>query len=71
LVHVKGHQDANQAKEDLNLPTQLNIEADALATKALKGGKSRQTVPFDPSTGAMLTINGHVITRHLEDHPTP
>jgi hypothetical protein len=40
LVHVKGHQDDNHGKDDLDLPTQMNIEADALATKALKGGKS-------------------------------
>jgi zinc-binding in reverse transcriptase len=44
----------------------MNIEADALATKALKGGKSRPIVPFNPATGAMLTINGHAITRRLE-----
>jgi hypothetical protein len=40
LIHVKGHQDNNYAKEDLNLPTKMNIKADALATTALKGGKS-------------------------------
>jgi hypothetical protein len=44
----------------------MNIEANALATKALQGGVLQPIIPFDPATGAMLTIGGKVITRHLE-----
>ena len=32
LFHVKGHQDRHIPWEDLDLPSQMNIEADALAT---------------------------------------
>jgi hypothetical protein len=66
LQHVKGHQDDHSNVEDLDLPTLMNIEADKLATIALKGGKSRPIVPFDPSTGVMLTLGGIVITRQIE-----
>jgi hypothetical protein len=44
----------------------MNIKADALATKALQGSVSQPIIPFDPAIGAMLTIAGQVITRHLE-----
>jgi hypothetical protein len=66
LVHVKGHQDDHFDLDELDLPTRMNIEADALATKALQGGTSQPIIPFDPSSCVMLTINGHAITRQLE-----
>jgi hypothetical protein len=66
LQHVKGHQDDHSNVEDLDLPTLMNIKADKLATVALKGGKSRPIVLFDPSTGVMLTLGSTVITRQIE-----
>jgi hypothetical protein len=62
LIHIKGHQDNHHHIEDLvDLPTQMNMEADALAMKDLQRGTSWPIIPsFDPATGAMLTINGHV-----------
>ena len=66
LFHVKGHQDNHADLADLDLPTLMNIEADALATAALKAGTSQPTIPFDPASGAMLSINGRAITRHIE-----
>ena len=44
----------------------MNIEADALATNALRDGRSQPILPFDPSCGAMLSINGRAITRNIE-----
>ena len=66
LHHVKGHQDRHARWETLDLPSQMNIEADALATRALASGSPRATIPFDPATGAMLTLSGRTITRHIE-----
>jgi hypothetical protein len=39
--------------------TVMNIEADSLATQALKDGLSQPIVPFDPACGAMLSIIKH------------
>jgi zinc-binding in reverse transcriptase len=44
----------------------MNIEADKLATKALKEGSSQPIVPFDPACGAMLSIHGCAVTRNIE-----
>jgi hypothetical protein len=33
--HVKGHQDDKVSYDELSLPAQLNVDADALATNAL------------------------------------
>jgi hypothetical protein len=63
VIHVKGHQEDHHHKDDPDLPTQMNIEANTLATKALQGGVSQPIIPFDPATGAMLMIAGQVITR--------
>ena len=66
LIHVKGHQDDALSKDFLDLPSQLNVEADELATMELQEyGSIKSYVPFDPSTGALLTINGRTITRQL------
>jgi hypothetical protein len=56
LAHVPSHQDDHFRFEELDLPTQMNIEADALATKALQDGRPQPVVPFDPACGAMLSI---------------
>jgi hypothetical protein len=63
---VKGHQDDGVPVEFLELPSQLNVEADALATFALQEyGSIKPEVPFDPSVGVQLNINGCAITRQF------
>jgi hypothetical protein len=78
LQHVKGHQDDGTQIEFLELPSQLNVEADTLATTALhEYGSIKPIVPFDPSSRAQLTINGCTITRqfakaiHNQQHLAP
>ena len=66
ITHVPSHQDDHHNLADLDLPTLMNIEADALATFALQDGTSQPVVPFDPACGAMLSINGRAITRNIE-----
>lgn len=53
--HVKGHQDQKKSNEELTLPERLNIQADALATTALKEilNKKQKTIAF-PNCGAYL-----------------
>jgi hypothetical protein len=66
LIHVKGHQDDDTPADFLELPGQLNVEADALATQALHGlGSPKPYIPFDPSTEVLLTIDGRTVTRQL------
>jgi hypothetical protein len=76
LIHIKGCQDDNYTIADPNLPTQMNIEADALATKALQGGKSWPIIPFDPGTGAMLAMKSQDVLKLQSNatktqHPSP
>jgi hypothetical protein len=66
LLHVKGHQDDNIPAAFLDLPGQLNVEADKLATHALQElGSPKPYIPFDPSTEVLLTIDGRTVTRQL------
>jgi hypothetical protein len=58
-LHVKGHQDDETPADFLELPGQLNVEADALATHALQElGSPKPYIPFDPSIEVLLTIDG-------------
>jgi hypothetical protein len=60
---VKGHQDNNQAYEELPLEAQLNIDADELAGEFQEEyGKFRPLVHVLPSCPAMLAIRGISIT---------
>jgi zinc-binding in reverse transcriptase/Endonuclease/Exonuclease/phosphatase family len=66
LLHVKGHQDDNIPAAFLDLPGQLNVEADKLATHALQElGSPKPYIPFDPSTEVLLSIDGRTVTRQL------
>jgi hypothetical protein len=78
LQHLKGHHNDGTPIEFLELPSQLNVEADTLATTALhEYGSIKPIVPFNPSSGAQLTINGCTITRqfakaiHNQQHLAP
>ena len=63
FVHVKGHQDATNAIQNLPLLAQLNIEADKLAGLYYKKAPlSTPLAPVLPSCPAMLIINGTSIT---------
>jgi endonuclease/exonuclease/phosphatase family metal-dependent hydrolase len=66
LIHVKGHQDDGTPFEFLELPSQLNVEADKLATvEMLEYGSVKPIVPFDPDVGTQLQIDGITVTRQL------
>jgi hypothetical protein len=50
--------------DDLSLVSQLNIDADAIATTELQEyGSLKPTVPFDPTSLALVHINGNTITK--------
>ena len=67
LTHVKGHQDSKRHSSHLELPAQMNVEADMLATLALQNwGSPKSIVPFDPLSVVMLSIKGRAVTRNLE-----
>jgi hypothetical protein len=52
--------------EFLDLPSQLNVEANTLATKELhKYGRVKSQVPFDLASGVQLNIEGRTITQQL------
>jgi hypothetical protein len=62
--HVKGHQDKLKRYEDLDLPSQLNVDADRLATRAMHDfGDVKNRVPFDPCCHAQLELRGKTITK--------
>jgi hypothetical protein len=66
LHHVKGHQDNDIFYEDLPLPAPLNVEADALATRAMEElGSVKPIVPFDPLSKAMVQVAGRSVTRSI------
>jgi hypothetical protein len=67
ISHLLGHQDRHNDYEDLTLPSQLNVNADALATHELdEFSTPKPIVPFDPSSMAILHLDGRTITRDLE-----
>ena len=64
LTHFKGHQDTKL--NNLDLPAQMNVEPDLLATLALQNwGLPKLVVPFDPLSYAMLSIKGWAVTQNL------
>ena len=65
--HVKGHQDASTAYQDLPLIAQRNVDADSLATRGINLYPDPQSpirVPMLPSCSAILNLNGDDITRN-------
>jgi hypothetical protein len=52
--------------EFLDVPSQMNVEADKLATYDLQEyGSMKPIVPFDPMSGIQLSINGQTATRRI------
>jgi hypothetical protein len=67
ISHVKGHQDRDQPFLELPVIAQLNVEADALATRKLdEFGDIHPIVPFDPSCHVLLHIAGRTVTWNME-----
>jgi hypothetical protein len=64
FVHVLGHQDAQKAFADLDLPSQLNVEADQLAGVFRQAHPTpRPCVPRLSTNRAQLHLSGKTITR--------
>ena len=54
MKHVKGHADRKKNYEDLNLLSQLNVDADALATQALDKASIQKQSPLFQDTKCHL-----------------
>jgi hypothetical protein len=67
ITHLLGHQDRQNDFDDLSLPSQLNVEADALATLELEEYSSpKPIVPFNPASLALLHIDNCTVTRNID-----
>jgi hypothetical protein len=67
LQHVFGHQDNSLDYNDRPLDAQMNTQADNLATMELDEYSTvLPSVPFDPESKVMLSIDGTTVTRRLE-----
>ena len=63
VEHIEGHQDRNTSYDSLDVVSQMNVDADTLATLELKEyGSILPAVPFDPICKVLLHINGRTIT---------
>ena len=62
IHHVRSHQDDDPTKTALTLPEQLNVDADTLATTALRVLDPKPHVPFNPDTQIQLDYQGCTIT---------
>jgi hypothetical protein len=63
-IHVKGHQDDNKSPiENLSYESQLNIKADALATKAWEQNKCGHPFIHYPDSKCSLIIDKAAVTR--------
>ena len=66
LLHIKGHQDRHTPYEELDPISQMNVDADALATREMiEYGRTYNCVPFDPTCKVLLHIDGRTVTRDL------
>ena len=62
--HVLGHQDRDFEYADLDLPAQMNVDADALCSTELhEYGHYLPDVPFDPISIVQFCIDGRAVTR--------
>jgi hypothetical protein len=67
ISHLLDHQDRHTDYDDLSLPSQLNVDADNLATFELdEFGSPKPVVPFDLSSLALLHIDGRTITCNIK-----
>jgi hypothetical protein len=63
LQHVEGHQDDGTLVKFLDVPSQMNVVANKLATYDFQEYVSmKPIVPFDPMSGIQLNINGQTAT---------
>jgi hypothetical protein len=63
IHHILGHQDRHSALEYLSLASQLNVEADSLATHELNEfAITKPNVPFDPVSLALFQIDDRTAT---------
>ena len=68
VIHVKGHQDSQRSVEQLPLMSQLNVEADALATLYQNQfGSHRTHVIMSPNAGAHLVTSDGTVTAKYKD----
>jgi hypothetical protein len=65
FLHVKSHQDNDGPVSVLTLEAQLNVQADTLATEALKEAPTILKVSLFPSAKCQLIINGKSITHKI------
>ncbi len=65
LVHVKSHQDDDGPVTGLTMEAQLNVQADALATEALKDAPTYPKVSLFPTAQCQLIVNGNSVTRKI------
>jgi hypothetical protein len=65
FLHVKSHQDDDGPVAGLTLEAQLNVQADALATAALKDAPTYSKVALFPTAKCQLIIAGKLITRKI------
>jgi hypothetical protein len=61
------HQDRHNAFDDLELLSQLNCKADALATNKLNEYRSpKPTIPLNPTSLSLLHVHGRTVTHDID-----
>jgi hypothetical protein len=65
FLHVKSHQDDDGPVAGLTLEAQLNVQADTLATAALKDALTYSKVALFPTAKCQLLLAGKSITRKI------
>ena len=67
VCHIKGHQNRYTPYDELDPISQMNVDADALATTEIREfGTIMDMVPFDPYCGVLLHIQGRTVTHDIE-----
>ena len=67
LQYVKGHQDNDTPYQRLSIMSQLNVDADKLATRYQEEfGMSRPHVLMSPNAGAYLLLNDGIVTANFD-----
>ena len=67
ITHIKGHQDKHKSYEQLSLPAQLNVDADALADSYMIHHQDQhRKAPLLPHSGCLLHLPEGTITNQLK-----
>ena len=68
IFHIKGHQDDHKAYDELSLPAQLNVDADALANAYVQQNPTKDytRAPMLPANGAQLHLPQGTVTFQLK-----